>query len=84
MERGEFMNTVTLNSMAFDNFEVTNAKFLSESVGGVNEVVAGSACAMALGFVGTAILAGSGPVGWATLALAYACDGVAIAALNDK
>lgn len=39
---------------------------------------------MALGFVGTAILAGSGPVGWATLALAYACDGVAIAALNDK
>lgn len=39
------MNTVTLNSMAFDNFEVTNAKFLAESVGGVNEVVAGSACA---------------------------------------
>ncbi|EJN94348.1 bacteriocin-type signal sequence [Streptococcus ratti] len=57
------MNTVTLDSMAFDNFEVADSQLLStlEAGDGVDSILSGVAT---YGAATMGLCAVSGPIGW--------------------
>ncbi|WP_165209822.1 hypothetical protein [Streptococcus tangpeifui] len=70
------MNITTLDTVAFDDFEIADADFMASFSGGGNTVGVLTAAATSLGFGAAACLAAGTPVGW----LYLGAQGLAMAA----
>ena len=62
------MNTLALDSIGIDNFEVADTDFMADIEGGVDLGGTLLSASSTVGFAGAAIAATSNPVGWMYLA----------------